>query len=125
MIQWLESLPPNAERFADQLVETHPILWWSNFMGCIQAGLEECDEEAYRIALKFLLDDLKTPFGKIHKRQFLKRFRRQRQLISWEDHRALSAVYERLSKLRYRPQEFDELEKLLAELDSDSSRAAH
>ena len=111
---WVERLGSPAVPYAFQIAERHPALWWSRFMNRIETAIDARNPDAIAIGLQYILDDPKTPFGRIHKRRILRRLYRVRHLLPDHAQQGLQDVSDKFSCHPWKPQEYGDLVRLIA-----------
>ena len=111
--RWILCQREFAEKHVGRVHSTHPALWFSDVMSEIEGDIDRGDLDAIELGCRYIIQEERTPFGKLHKCRVLRRLKRHRDLLTKQQVLQLAETYRRLQSLKYPPRELKELGSLL------------
>jgi len=113
--KWIDDNQSLSDQFVAKVNEGHPAIWFSSVMRLVEEGIDAKKQDAVDLGCRYVIQQEKTPFGKIHKSNILIRLKRNRELIKQKYIIELIKTYENYQKMNYTPREVRELSKLVRE----------
>jgi len=110
---WLLNHQNLASPFMHAITTTHPAIWVGEVFESIAGEIANQNPIAIELGCLFIIEDPKSPFGRIMKRKVLNALRRNSKLIQNQYERPLRAAFERMQGLPYPPQELKDFARLI------------
>lgn len=115
--KWLLKYPSLSSSLISQISESHPALWFSHFFDLLTLKIKEKDLNSIKLGCRFIIDDPKSPFGKINKQKIIRALKNVYYLISSPEQAQIKAVIHKFECKSYKPQEYRELLKLISKME--------
>lgn len=110
---WLEKNKTNLDPFINGPFTDHPTIALAQQMYCLIHAAKGGDEKALRLACRFLLENIKAPFGVSIKTSIMSALKTNSDLISNNMKKELALLAAKLLSLKYPPREIKWYCKLL------------
>ena len=110
---WICSNERLAAQYVAKVDVRHPAVWFGIVMTLVKSAIDAKEQDAVDLGCRYIIQQERAPFGKIHKGNILVRLKRNRELIKEEYIPDLIKTYEAFLKMKYKPRETRELAKLM------------
>ena len=115
---WLLGHIGLSQPFIDSTEETHPAIWFDRVMSQVEDQINTGNHAAIELGCRYIIEDPKTPFGRIHKRKVIQRLRKQFQHIPKKHYGAIRQAAGRIEAMNYKSQEYKDLIRLVNAIDN-------